>query len=98
MLSEPGHAEPLAGGTRPLGAIEREAIEMFINFFRLLGLPKQQIVPKLDVATRRVQRMEAAASDLPPAECEETRARIQELNHWLNRGRSMLPLALKLPG
>lgn len=171
MLSEPRHAEPVARNSPPLGPIEMEAIEMFINFFRLMGLPKsvgeiygllfvstrpltmddlmhrldmslgaasqglktlrnfgavkavyspgerrdhfvadleinrfassflkEQILPKLDVAARRVQRMETAAESLPDGEREVTRARLQELNHWLDRGRSMLPLALKLLG
>lgn len=154
-----------------MGTIEREAIEMFINFFRLLGLPKsvgeiygllfvsprpltmeelmkrldislgaasqglkalrsagamkavyspgerrdhfvanlelsrfassfikEQILPKLEQASSRAERMEAALADLPEAERIETRGRINELRRWLDRGRTMLPVALKLLG
>lgn len=152
-----------------LGPIEMEAIEMFINFFRLLGLPKsigeiygllfvsprpltmddliqrldislgaasqglkalrsvgavkavyspgerkdrfvadlelsrfassfikEQLLPKLEQASSRIQRMEAALGDLPEAERKITAQRIDELSRWLNRGKSMLPMALKL--
>jgi DNA-binding transcriptional regulator GbsR (MarR family) len=152
-----------------LGPIEMEAIEMFINFFRLLGLPKsigeiygllfvspkpltmddliqrldislgaasqglkalrsvgavkavyspgerkdrfvadlelsrfassfikEQLLPKLEQASARVQRMEAALGALPEDERAETAQRIDELRRWLDRGRSMLPMALKL--
>ena len=160
---------PPKGGS--LGTIEMEAIEMFINFFRLLGLPKsvgeiygllfvsprpltmeelmkrldislgaasqglkalrsagavkavyspgerrdhfvanlelsrfaasflkEQILPKLEQASARAERMEAALAELPEAERNETRHRIDELRRWLNRGRTMLPVALKLLG
>ncbi|MDD5198761.1 MAG: hypothetical protein PHC88_03080 [Terrimicrobiaceae bacterium] len=169
MLSESRPAEQSIVKGGHLGPIEREAIEMFINFFRLLGLPKsigeiygllfvsphpltmddlmtrldislgaasqglktlrsvgavkavyspgerrdhfvadlelsrfaasfikEQILPKLEVASSRVERMEAALAELPEAERRETRARINELSRWLNRGRTMLPVALKL--
>ncbi len=152
-----------------LGPIEMEAIEMFINFFRLLGLPKsigeiygllfvspkpltmdeliqrldislgaasqglktlrsvgavkavyspgerkdrfvadlelsrfassfikEQLLPKIEQASARVKRMEAALGDLPEEERAETAQRIDELRRWLDRGSSMLPMALKL--
>lgn len=152
-----------------LSPIEMETIEMFINFFRLLGLPKsigeiygllfvspkpltmdelmyrldislgaasqglkalrsvgavkavyspgerkdrfvadlelnrfagsfikEQLLPKLDQAAARIQRMESALDSLPESEREVTEARINELRRWLDRGRSILPMALKL--
>ena len=171
MLSESRHPGQSIPRQSQLGLIEMEAIEMFINFFRLLGLPKsigeiygllfvsprpltmddlmhrldislgaasqglktlrsvgavkavyspgerrdhfvadlelsrfaasfikEQILPKLEVAAGRVERMEAALADLPETERAVTRARIDELSRWLNRGRTMLPVALKLIG
>jgi DNA-binding transcriptional regulator GbsR (MarR family) len=169
MFSDSRPSEhPIAKGNR-LGPIEMEAIEMFINFFRLLGLPKsvgeiygllfvstrpltmddlmhrldislgaasqglktlrsfgavkavyspgerrdhfvadlelsrfaasfikEQILPKLEQSLGRVQRMEAALAEVPEGERGETQARINELSRWLNRGRTMLPVALKL--
>ncbi len=167
MYSDSRPAMAKAGGT--LGPIEMEAIEMFINFFRLLGLPKsigeiygllfvstrpltmedlmnrldislgaasqglkalravgavkavyspgerrdhfvadlelsrfassfikEQLLPKVEQATERVRRMEAALPDLPESERQATKARIDELRQWLDRGRSVLPMALKL--
>jgi DNA-binding transcriptional regulator GbsR (MarR family) len=169
MLSESKRSEQPAIGDKVLGPIEMEAIEMFINFFRLLGLPKsigeiygllfvsprpmtmealmhrldislgaasqglkalrsvgavkvvyspgerrdhfvadlelsrfaasfikEQILPKLEQSAARVKRMEAAVDALPEEDRRETRARIKELSHWLDRGRTMLPVALKL--
>ncbi|MGH6755059.1 MAG: GbsR/MarR family transcriptional regulator, partial [Bradyrhizobium sp.] len=169
MLSEPRHTAQSLSKPAPLGPIEMEAIEMFINFFRLLGLPKsvgeiygllfvsprpltmddlmnrldislgaasqglkalrsagavkavyspgerrdhfvadlelsrfaasfikEQILPKLEQASARAERMEAALAELPEAERPETHSRINELRRWLNRGRTMLPVALKL--
>jgi hypothetical protein len=40
--------------------------------------------------------MEAALDGLPETDRKETRARIDELRRWLDRGRTMLPVALKL--
>jgi DNA-binding transcriptional regulator GbsR (MarR family) len=57
---------------------------------------KDQILPKLEQSVQRVQRMEAALDGLPEAERKETRIRIDELRRWLDRGRTMLPVALKL--
>ncbi len=171
MLSESRHPGQSNGSHGHLGPIEMEAIEMFINFFRLLGLPKsigeiygllfvsprpltmddlmhrldislgaasqglktlrsvgavkavyspgerrdhfvadlelnrfaasflkEQILPKLEVAATRVGRMETALAELPEADRAVTRARIDELSRWLHRGRTMLPVALKLLG
>lgn len=171
MLSDPRNLEHSVAKGGQLGPIEMEAIEMFINFFRLLGLPKsvgeiygvlfvsprpltmddlmhrldislgaasqglktlrsfgavkavyspgerrdhfaadlelsrfvssfikEQILPKLEQATQRSERMETAVADLPEAERAETRRRINELRRSLDRGRRMLPVALKLLG
>ncbi|HEY8900013.1 MAG TPA: hypothetical protein VIM61_06340 [Chthoniobacterales bacterium] len=171
MLSESRNPGQSIARNGQLGLIEMEAIEMFINFFRLLGLPKsigeiygllfvsprpltmddlmqrldislgaasqglktlrsvgavksvyspgerrdhfvadlelnrfaasfikEQILPKLEMASGRVERMEAALANLPEAERTVTRARIDELSRWVNRGRTMLPVALKLIG
>jgi DNA-binding transcriptional regulator GbsR (MarR family) len=57
---------------------------------------KDQLLPKLEQSVQRVQRMEAALDGLPETDRKETRARIDELRRWLDRGRTMLPVALKL--
>jgi HTH-type transcriptional regulator, glycine betaine synthesis regulator len=57
---------------------------------------KEQLLPKLEQASSRVGRMESALAELPEAERTETRSRINELRRWLDRGRTMLPVALKL--
>jgi DNA-binding transcriptional regulator GbsR (MarR family) len=57
---------------------------------------KDQLLPKLEQSVQRVQRMEAALDALPEGDRKETRARIDELRRWLDRGRTMLPVALKL--
>ena len=171
MLSESRHPGLPIAKKGPLGPIEVDAIEMFINFFRLLGLPKsigeiygllfvsphpltmddlmtrldislgaasqglktlrafgavkavyspgerrdhfvadlelsrfassfikEQILPKLEQASARVERMEAELVNLPDGERRETQSRIDELSRWLTRGRTMLPVALKLLG
>lgn len=171
MFPESSHADRSTVKGGGLGLIEMEAIEMFINFFRLLGLPKsigeiygllfvsprpltmddlmqrleislgaasqglktlrsfgavksvyspgerrdhfvadlelsrfassfikEQILPKLELAATRVERMEAATEELSENDRHETRLRIKELSRWLNRGRTMLPVALKLLG
>jgi DNA-binding transcriptional regulator GbsR (MarR family) len=57
---------------------------------------KDQLLPKLEQSLQRVQRMESALAELPEDARKETRARIDELRRWLDRGRTMLPVALKL--
>jgi DNA-binding transcriptional regulator GbsR (MarR family) len=57
---------------------------------------KEQILPKLEQASARAVRMEAALAELPEAERRETLSRINELRRWLDRGRTMLPVALRL--
>ena len=57
---------------------------------------KEQLLPKLEQAAQRTERMEAALSELPEPDRSETRSRINELRRWLDRGRTMLPVALKL--
>lgn len=57
---------------------------------------KEQLMPRVEQAAERVLRMEAALAEVPAAHREETAARIEELRRWLERGRSMLPMALKL--
>ncbi len=154
-----------------MGRIEIEAIEMFINFLRLVGLPKsvgeiygllyvspkplsmealmrrldislgaasqglkmlrtvgavraiasngerrdhfvaeldlsrfataylkEQILPKVEYAQERIARMEAAIGELPEDERTETRRRIDGLRRWVERARSILPVAMGLLG
>lgn len=153
---------------RGLSALEVEAIEMFINFLKLIGIPKSvgeiygllfvspkplamddlmqrlnislgaasqglkllrsfgavkvvyqpgdrrdhyvadlelsnfatgfirdELKPRIDRATERVQRMEELSADLSAADRKATRARITRLRHWLEKGQTMLSWILK---
>jgi len=56
---------------------------------------KDEIKPRMERALVRIDRMEALADDLSPAERAATFERIERLKHWLERGRKMMPWVLK---
>lgn len=56
---------------------------------------KDEIKPRMERALQRIDRMEALADDLSPAERDATFERIERLKHWLERGRKMMPWVLK---
>jgi len=56
---------------------------------------KDELQPRMDMATERIRRMEAALSELPPKERRATRERIERLNHWLNKGQKIIPWLIR---
>lgn len=160
----------VASGKRDaaLGHLETEAIEMFINFLRLIGLPKsvgeiygllfvapqpmamdeimdrlvlslgaasqglkllrslgavrvvyqrgdrrdhyvadlelsrfatvfikEELQPRMDMASERIRRMEESLAELPARERRVTEQRIERLKHWLEKGRKILPWLIR---
>lgn len=156
------------GGGSELSELEVEAIEMFINFLKLIGLPKsvgeiygllfvspepmpmdeimrrlgislgaasqglkllrglgavkavysrgdrrdhfvadlelskfatvfikEELMPRIDRARIRIERMEELLPTLAPSNRKATEARIERLRHWLDKGQKMLPWILK---
>lgn len=155
-------------GEAALGQLETEAIEMFINFLRLIGLPKsvgeiygllfvaprplamddimdrlglslgaasqglkllrsfgavrvvyqrgdrrdhyvadlelsrfatvfikEELQPRMDMASERIRRMEDSLAELPAKERRVTEQRIERLKHWLEKGRKILPWLIR---
>jgi DNA-binding transcriptional regulator GbsR (MarR family) len=56
---------------------------------------KEELNPRLEHASKRIQRMEILASDLEGKEKEAAFKRIKRLRHWMERGQKMMPWLLK---
>ena len=56
---------------------------------------KEELNPRLEHASERIQRMEALAKGLSSEEREAAYKRIERLRHWMQRGRKMMPWLLK---
>ncbi len=56
---------------------------------------KEELQPRIARSLERIDRMEALIADLNAAERKATRARLDRLKHWLEKGRTMLPWILK---
>jgi DNA-binding transcriptional regulator GbsR (MarR family) len=56
---------------------------------------KEELNPRLEHASERIQRMEILANDLDGKEKEAAFKRIERLRHWMDRGRKMMPWLLK---
>lgn len=56
---------------------------------------EDELMPRLDRARARVQRMEALISEMPKGERATTEARIARLRHWLDKGQQILPWIMK---
>jgi len=56
---------------------------------------KEELQPRIARSLERIARMEELIADLNAAERKATRARIDRLKHWLEKGRTMLPWILK---
>jgi HTH-type transcriptional regulator, glycine betaine synthesis regulator len=56
---------------------------------------KEELRPRLERALERIQHMEALLAQMPAAEHELTKQRLDRLRHWLEKGEKMLPWALK---
>jgi DNA-binding transcriptional regulator GbsR (MarR family) len=56
---------------------------------------KEELNPRLEHASERIQRMEILANDLDGKAKEAALKRIERLRHWMKRGRKMMPWLLK---
>jgi DNA-binding transcriptional regulator GbsR (MarR family) len=56
---------------------------------------KEELNPRLEHASERIQRMEVLAKDLDGEERKAAFKRIERLRHWMERGRKMMPWLLK---
>lgn len=56
---------------------------------------KDELQPRMETARARVERMEAALSDLPAGERKATAERIDRLKHWLDKGQQILPWIIR---
>ena len=56
---------------------------------------KEELNPRIEHASERIQRMEILANDLDGKEKEAAIKRIERLRHWMERGQKMMPWLLK---
>lgn len=56
---------------------------------------KEELDPRLQRASERIERMEILANDLNGKEKEAAFKRIERLRHWMERGQKMMPWLLK---
>ena len=52
---------------------------------------KEELQPRMDRASQRIERMEQLLPELSPEERRLTEERIERLKHWLDKGRKILP-------
>ncbi len=56
---------------------------------------KEKVLPHLERAAVRLERMEKLAADLPEGRRKAARIRIEQLRHWVEKGNSLLPWVMK---
>jgi DNA-binding transcriptional regulator GbsR (MarR family) len=56
---------------------------------------KEELGPRIERALERIQHMELLLTEMPIAEREVTKQRLDRLKHWLEKGERMLPWAMK---
>lgn len=56
---------------------------------------KEELNPRLEKASERIERMEVLAKQMEGEEREAAFKRIERLRHWMERGRKMMPWILK---
>ena len=56
---------------------------------------KEELMPRIERARERIERMEQLASNLETSERQATSARIERLRHWLEKGQQMLPWIMR---
>ncbi len=56
---------------------------------------KEELQPRMEMASERVRRMEASLAGLSPRERAVTQQRLDRLKHWLDKGRKMLPWIIR---
>ncbi len=52
---------------------------------------KEELQPRMERASQRIERMEQLLPELSPKERRLTEERIERLKHWLDKGRKILP-------
>ena len=56
---------------------------------------KEELQPRMDMASERIRRMEESLEALPAKERRVTEQRIERLKHWLEKGRKILPWLIR---
>lgn len=56
---------------------------------------QEKVVPHLERAAVRLEKMERLAAEMPEGERKATRQRIARLRHWVEKGNSLLPWVMK---
>lgn len=56
---------------------------------------QEKVLPHLQRAAVRLERMEKLAGEMPEGKRKATRIRIEQLRHWVEKGNSLLPWVMK---
>ena len=56
---------------------------------------KEELQPRMEMASDRIRRMEASLAELPPKERRVTEQRIERLKHWIDKGQKILPWLIR---
>ena len=56
---------------------------------------KEELQPRMEMASDRIRRMEASLADLSPKERRVTEQRIERLKHWIDKGQKILPWLIR---
>jgi DNA-binding transcriptional regulator GbsR (MarR family) len=56
---------------------------------------KDELQPRMEMAAKRIKRMEEALAELPPKKRRATEERIERLKHWLDKGQKILPWLIR---
>mgnify|MGYP000204834561 CR=1 FL=1 len=62
------------------------------------GFLNQRVVPRMDSASRQLEELRLVASQLPESDAKHAQARLERLQNWLSRAKSLYPIAKKLFG
>lgn len=56
---------------------------------------KEELQPRMEMASDRIRRMEESLAELPPKERRVTEQRIERLKHWIDKGQKILPWLIR---
>lgn len=56
---------------------------------------KEELQPRMEMASDRIRRMEESLAELPPKERRITEQRIERIKHWIYKGRKILPWLIR---
>jgi DNA-binding transcriptional regulator GbsR (MarR family) len=56
---------------------------------------REELHPRFERALQRIENMETLLAQMPAAERQVTRQRLDRLRHWLEKGERMLPWTLR---